>query len=509
VLHCVLEFIVRASLIAAATAIVLWIMHIKTPAPQHRAWTGVLLVMFALPVWDAWGPRAQIRILPRIVESTTRKATAPPTRGLAMIPRRTVQKASQMGYLPFHRWDWQALLLCSYSTGLCVLLIRLALGTIGANRLAREAIERNGKLTHEACAAPITVGWFHPTVILPGSWLSWPERQIDAVMTHEREHARRRDPLIHWLALLGRALFWFHPLAWWLERRLSNLAEQACDAKVLARGYSPFEYADYLLEMSRSVMQASTRISIAGLMMPGTFLQHRLKRILSGAVQSQPSQFRLVCTGIAWALAFGILAAGNLEHTGLATTPEHPTIYRQSNWAGDDFPQVKGRQPHVPKRLIARSSFNAETINAAPTKESQPVSTELGRGDHLALRETDADQSDAARSSEVQLPNTPAGQVLRAWLAMFDSNDDDRTQAFILKFAPKQSPAMLMQFRTDTGPLSLLSIIRSDRVHIEFHVKQTATSKTATGDLEVTDTVPPQIVSMNFRGLQVLSHANN
>lgn len=77
------------------------------------------------------------------------------------------------------------------------------------------------------------------TVILPEHWRQWPQAQLDAVLTHEHEHARRRDPLVQWLALLNRALFWFHPVAWWLERHLSALAEEACDNVVLERGTSP------------------------------------------------------------------------------------------------------------------------------------------------------------------------------------------------------------------------------------------------------------------------------
>ena len=72
-------------------------------------------------------------------------------------------------------------------------------------------------------------------------------------MIHEREHARRRDPLVQWLALLNRCVFWFHPLAWWLERKLAALAEEACDAAVLAGGHAPHDYARYLIEMARSV----------------------------------------------------------------------------------------------------------------------------------------------------------------------------------------------------------------------------------------------------------------
>lgn len=329
--YLVLEFIVRTSLIAAATALVLWLMRIKTAAAQHIAWTGVLLVTCALPAWDVWGPKAPIRILPDRVELMMRKTNAAPVEGLGTVAQLLNENVSTMGRVQSQKSHWQSsLFVLIYWTGVSVLLIRLVLGTIGAIRLARGAVERGGRLTSKACAAPITIGWFHPTVILPNDWINWPEKQVDAVLTHESEHARRRDPLIHWLALLGRALFWFHPLVWWLERRLSHLAEQACDAKVLAGGHAPREYAEYLLEISRSVTQASTRVSIAGLMMPGSLLQHRLRQILCGRLEPRASRFRMVCTAVVCALASALMAAGKLEHTRPSTPQESLKIYRKN-----------------------------------------------------------------------------------------------------------------------------------------------------------------------------------
>src|SRR6476660_5325341 len=100
-------------------------------------------------------------------------------------------------------------LLGVYLLGASALLLRLAIGTVRANRL-----------TSASCVVPVTVGLLRPRVILPDSSRGWPQAQLDAVLAHEGEHLRRRDPLFQWLALLNRALFWFHPLAWWLERKL-------------------------------------------------------------------------------------------------------------------------------------------------------------------------------------------------------------------------------------------------------------------------------------------------
>jgi hypothetical protein len=126
-----------------------------------------------------------------------------------------------------------------YFAGAGVMLARLIVGTVRARALVRRATAGDRVFTSPDCAAPVTIGWFHPVILLPLNWRSWPDAELDAVLIHEREHVRRRDPLIQWLALLNRAIFWFHPLTWWLERKLAELAEDNCDLAVLRSGHDP------------------------------------------------------------------------------------------------------------------------------------------------------------------------------------------------------------------------------------------------------------------------------
>lgn len=137
------------------------------------------------------------------------------------------------------------------------------------------------------------------------------------------------------------------------------------------------------------------------------------------------------------------------------------------------------------------------------------MSTEPSSGDGQSPVDVDSGQSNLAPSTEVPVPNTLAGQILRAWLDAFNSNDRARIQAFIQKFAPEQSVDMLIQFRASIGRIDLLSITKSDRTRIEFQVKQLTSPKTAMGELDVADAVPPQMIAMNFRGLQVLPPSKN
>ncbi len=276
----ILECAVRAFLIAICMGAVLSVLRVKAPRVRHAVWAGVVVLMLALPLWTAWGPRTAVRVLSPVTapavnrsivsaDAISGQAAAPPVRGLT--------------------WTWQSWLAAIYLLGFCALMARLAIGTARAYMLVRGAANREGRPTSDSCAAPVTAGWLNPTVILPEHWRQWPQAQLRAVLTHEEEHARWRDPLVQWLALLNRAVFWFHPLAWWLERRLSALAEEACDAAVLARGHDPFQYSEYLLEIARAMRQAGARVSVIGMAMPGAFLPQRIRRILGRA--SGPADF--------------------------------------------------------------------------------------------------------------------------------------------------------------------------------------------------------------------------
>jgi uncharacterized protein (TIGR03435 family) len=321
-----LECAIRAALLVAGTAIVLLLLRVKDAAAQHKVWTGVVVLMLLLPAWTAWGPKATLRLLPpkRVPTATIAPAihdAAPNYPQLEMnIPAPAPSPRSS-------RWTWQAAWLGVYFLGLAALLLRLAMGAVRARRLVRRAILPDGRLAGAASihpglqvqpgpvSAPVTVGWFRPRVILPQEWHEWPPAKLDAVLAHEGEHARRRDPLVQGLALLNRAIFWFHPAAWWLERHLSSLAEEACDDVVLVRGHNPSDYSEYLMDMARAVMRAGTRVNVAGVAMSGSSLPRRIRRI----VEDRPA---LPISGgrMAWVIAFcsiacAAFASGTLDRS--------------------------------------------------------------------------------------------------------------------------------------------------------------------------------------------------
>jgi Zn-dependent protease with chaperone function len=94
-------------------------------------------------------------------------------------------------------------------------------------------------------AAAFCAGLLRPRVFVTGAMVaSLADQELDAVLVHEAEHARRRDPLRR---LAGRAaadvLFWLPLVGWWTSRRLED-AELAADRAAIDRvGRTPLARA--------------------------------------------------------------------------------------------------------------------------------------------------------------------------------------------------------------------------------------------------------------------------
>lgn len=137
-------------------------------------------------------------------------------------------------------------------------------------------------LESAAVRVPVTFGINDPAILLPSSWREWRTAELAAVMTHEASHVARGDALIQRMALIHRAVFWFSPLSWWLERHLADLAEQASDEAALAAGADRAGYAEALLGFVAELEAAPTRVWWQGVAMAKAGRsEKRVERILA------------------------------------------------------------------------------------------------------------------------------------------------------------------------------------------------------------------------------------
>lgn len=99
---------------------------------------------------------------------------------------------------------------------------------------------------------PVVSGVVRPVLGLPsGLARCLSDDELEAILLHELVHVERWDNLSGLLQRWITCLLWFHPLAWWLERRLLTERELACDQRVVAETGRPTVYARALLKAVR------------------------------------------------------------------------------------------------------------------------------------------------------------------------------------------------------------------------------------------------------------------
>src|ERR1700719_1412341 len=101
--------------------------------------------------------------------------------------------------------------------------------------------------------APMEPGIFgitRPVLVWPGGISErLDDAHLEAILAHELRHVHRRDNLAAAIHMVVEAIFWFHPLVWWLGARLLEERERACDEEVLELGSERQVYAESILKI--------------------------------------------------------------------------------------------------------------------------------------------------------------------------------------------------------------------------------------------------------------------
>ena len=152
------------------------------------------------------------------------------------------------------------------------------------------------------------VGIRHPVLLLPdGLTNRLVPAQFRALIAHERCHIRCHDNLFAAVHVIIEALFWFHPLVWWIEARLVGERERACDEAVLRAGNEPGDYATGILEVCHYTVRS--RLSwVAGI--SGSNLRHRVESIMRRDIGRPMSVCRLLALGLAVVCVIGVPVVG-------------------------------------------------------------------------------------------------------------------------------------------------------------------------------------------------------
>jgi uncharacterized protein (TIGR03435 family) len=155
-------------------------------------------------------------------------------------------------------------------------------------RRVRAAMDTSSPLPLEApipvrsTASAIEPGVFgirRPVLLLPhGIDDRLTPEQLDAIVAHELCHVRRRDNLTSAIHMAVEAIFWFHPLVWWLGARMVEERERACDEEVVCLGNPPHVYAEGILTVCKFYLE-SPLVCVSGV--TGSNLRRRIESIMS------------------------------------------------------------------------------------------------------------------------------------------------------------------------------------------------------------------------------------
>lgn len=236
---------------------------------------------------------------------------------------------------------------CVYLAGAVSLMIRLLVGVLRTSRLVRRArpIELPSKTTwpptgakvaeSDAVRVSVTIGYWRPMVVLPTDWRTWSASLLTSVLAHEAEHVRRRDTWVALLAAVNCVVYWFHPAAWIVRRRLTDLAERVCDDEVIRATDNRSDYAQNLLQMAGRLTPVSGRLRSVGVAMARK--ANVVKRIEAIIDDDRPLSRRIGVTGALLLLCVAaplVLLAAGLRSTAPTVAAEAETASSRRENAG-------------------------------------------------------------------------------------------------------------------------------------------------------------------------------
>ena len=170
-------------------------------------------------------------------------------------------------------------------------------------------------------AVPMTWGWLRPVVWLPHDAEGWTPERLRVVLLHEVAHIQRGDWLWQTVASCLCALYWFHPLAWLLHRRLHLESERACDDCVLQTGVPPASYAQHLLDVARALKSLRGAPRAAVTMARSSQIETRIRAILASRDTCGPPLSRTRARIAALALPVALLSLSATRLTAFETRP--------------------------------------------------------------------------------------------------------------------------------------------------------------------------------------------
>ncbi len=351
-----LVYSLQIALMGGAGVLLPRCLKLRAPRVLYGYWQAVLGLCLLAPLVQPWrhaetasGISASSRLIFRGDVATTR-----------------------LGGFPFAR-----LILLLLAAGIGLRLLRLALGLATLRRYRQQALRVEAlpagigaiaarlAVVPKFCVSehvhgPVTFGWRNPVVFVPPCFPSMEADRQRAIAVHELLHVARRDWAVNLAEEAVLALWWFHPVVWWLVARIRLSREQIVDREVVDLTGSCQPYLHALLEI------AAGPVAARRLLAPAFLNECQLaERIRSLVKEDYMSRRRILVSlvgasvltllvGLAVVRSLPLKAAGTppaINNTQQNTGPE---VYKVGNGVSAPKPIYKPDPQYTAKAKAAK-----------------------------------------------------------------------------------------------------------------------------------------------------------
>lgn len=386
----------QGAAVGVIALLAVWALR-RRSAPLRYGVLLVALAKFAIPPMLAlptglffWLPEparietavgmAEVTLLPDSAESLSDESAPAANESIAMLPgtwgNLEASSAETMGSpVPSTRLTWRGWLLVAHVAGAVLMAgwllyaltrLRRTLSRCypvwegplreSARRLS-QALGMRGDteiLLARENVAPMAVGMFRPSVVLPESMAETlsPE-ELEVVLAHELAHLRRRDPIVLALENVLLSLWWFNPVLWLVVRALRKSREDCCDDLALSLNLADeHTYCRSLVNAASTVARPVWSPAILGFADRMHPLGRRLTRLMDTTLR-KPHRLSLAGMAVLALLAIVVLPGLRMAAAGPSGSTETAAVSTQAVVSAAQPSAVEG----APGKLIFHGKY--------------------------------------------------------------------------------------------------------------------------------------------------------
>ena len=369
----ILNSLWQIALIAGLAALGSWLLRDSVARYRHWVWVSALCLAFAVPAVTSLRMLDDVADTPNsishpvLLTEELRPFTSRNSPATSFAPTDTFQLNATLGYVLLA-------LFCGFLLYRVFKLFQAWQTTRNIRRLATELepndrvdeVIRNCKrqigagsqkvkvLQSETLPVPVTIGLFHPVIILPEALLREGNVELlTSAIGHEFIHVARRDYLLNFIYELLFVPISFHPAAALLRRRVKQTRELCCDELVAERILNAEVYARSLVRLASSApplrrLSVTTTVGIAD----ADILEARIMSLLKKPNLNRRSK-KLLLVAVALLLLVPCVAAAAFAFRFEVVTPAQDPVAEEKDKQKIEMLRSKLRDDEQSKEKIA------------------------------------------------------------------------------------------------------------------------------------------------------------